>query len=235
MDDFKRMLEYSEALDLHNDRNWFHENHKWYEGAKKDFQELLEILRFAIADAAPAISDDIMYMGVKDWMYRTARDMRYSKNRPPYDPAFRAYISRDKKSWLPIGYYLRIMPGSSCFGTGLWCENTADINRVRDYIMFHYEELDEICKENQLEITGDKLKKMPRGYDETHPAAEWLKYKNWMTLADVPDAKLDNFEDYAKLIGKTIKKMEPFRQFMLTASTGEKSQKEIFDDFYKMC
>ena len=35
---------------------------------------------------------------------------------------------------MPIGYFLMIAPGSSCFGTGLWCESTAAVNHVREYI-----------------------------------------------------------------------------------------------------
>lgn len=116
--DFSNMLAYCEALDLHNDRAWFHENHRQYEQACADFLSLLDMLRFSIAECAPRLAPDIKYMEARDWVYRIARDMRYYKNMPPYDPSFRAYISRDRKSWLPIGYCIRIAPGNSRFGTG---------------------------------------------------------------------------------------------------------------------
>ena len=51
--DFKRMLEYCAGLAEHNERPWFHENHKWYEGAKADYLALLEYLQPVIANADP--------------------------------------------------------------------------------------------------------------------------------------------------------------------------------------
>ena len=112
--DFKRIMNYCENLQLNNNRTWFHENHGEYELAKKDFLGFLDMLRFVINDEAPEVGKSIMYMEPKEWMYRIARDMRFHKNGPPYNPAFRAYISSDRKSRKPIGYFLRICPGSSC-------------------------------------------------------------------------------------------------------------------------
>ena len=103
---FDRMLSYCDHLRSHNDQTWFHENHRRYEEARKDFLSLLDQLRYAIAEASPEIGGDILYMDARDWVYRIARDMRFYKNVPPYNPSFRAYISADRKSWLPIGYFL---------------------------------------------------------------------------------------------------------------------------------
>ena len=231
--EFDRMLEYSGALAAHNERTWFHDNHKQYESAKADFVSLLENLRFAVAEGAPAIADDIMYMQAKDWMYRVARDMRYSKNRPPYNPAFRAYIAADKKSWLPIGYFISIFPGASVFGTGMWFENTADVNRVRDYISENLTEFEELVSESGVTIDGDRLKRMPRGYDENDPAAEWLKYKNWFIVEYVPDSRLTDFADFGGYIGDLVRRMEPLRQFLLEAARHEPGQKEILEDFHR--
>ena len=123
---FDRMLGYCADLRDHNDRTWFHENHRRYEEAKKDFLALLDQLRYVIAEASPEIGGDILYMDARDWVYRIARDMRFYKNVPPYNPAFRAYISADRKSWLPIGYFLCVEPGATIFGTGLFLEETAE-------------------------------------------------------------------------------------------------------------
>lgn len=229
--DFDRMLRYCAALEIHNDRAWFHENHGQYEAARKDFIELLELTRFAIMDSAPALADDLMYSHPKDWMYRIARDMRYYKNQPPYIPAFRAYISADKKSWLPIGYYMRIGPHSSCFGTGLWCEDTASTNLARDAIMANWEEFGQALALCGVPLTGDALKRMPRGYPEGHPASEWVKLRNWTTVEDLPDASLTTFDDYTAMVRDRVRRMEPMRQFLLAAARGEKSRKRISDDF----
>ena len=173
---FDRMLSYCAGLRDHNDRSWFHENHRRYEEARGDFLALLEQLRYVIAEASPEIGGDILYMDARDWVYRIARDMRYYKNVPPYNPSFRAYISADRKSWLPIGYFLCVEPGNTLFGAGLFPEETAEINRVRDYISAHQEEWEELLAEGGLTPEGDMLKTLPRGCAPDHPAAKWLRY-----------------------------------------------------------
>ncbi len=214
---FERMLDYCAGLRDHNDREWFHANHGEYLRARGDFLSLLEQLRFVIAEASPALGDDILYMNAKDWVYRIARDMRFYKNRPPYDPSFRAYISADRKSWLPIGYFLCVEPGNTVFGTGMFLEETAAVNRVRDFIAANQAEWEAVLAENGLTLGGAKLKTVPRGYSADHPAAEWLRYKNWLAEFSFPDETLGSFDDFASEIGALVRRMEPFRRLLLEA------------------
>ncbi|MBR5559513.1 MAG: DUF2461 domain-containing protein [Oscillospiraceae bacterium] len=232
--DFDRMLQYCAQLEAHNERPWFHENHKQYEAARKDYLELLEITRFAIAESAPQLANDILYGQAKDWMYRIARDMRYHHNQPPYNPAFRAYISPDRKSWLPIGYFLRISHGSSYFGTGLWCESTADTNRIRDYIQEYFEEFDGLLQECPISLSGEQLKTMPKGYSADHPAAHLVKYKYWEIIHPIPDSDLTTFADFDQMIRTITAQMEPVRLFLLKAARSKPSQKQIYQTFYRL-
>jgi len=230
--DFKRMLEYSSGLDKNNNRTWFHETHKEYEKARADFTALCDMTRFAIADCSPELAKDIMFMQPKDWIYRTARDMRYYRDMPPYNPAFRAYISPDRRSRRPIGYYMRICPGTSCFGTGLWCETTAEMNSVREFISENHTELAMLLAESGLTISGEKVKTMPRGWSDANPAAELIKHKEWMLIIDIPDGALTTFDAFDSLVRSTVERMEPIRLFLLRAARGEKTQKQLFEEFY---
>ncbi len=224
---FDRMLSYCADLREHNDRTWFHENHRRYEEARKDFLLLLDQLRYVIAEASPEIGGDILYMDARDWVYRIARDMRYYKNVPPYNPSFRAYIAADRKSWLPIGYFLCVEPGAAVFGTGLFFDETAAVNRVRDYIAANQEEWESILEEGQLTLEGDTLKTLPRGYAPDHPAARWLKYKNWLVTFSFPAGELGSFDDFAAGIGALVPRLEPFRKFLLAAALSAEAPKPL--------
>lgn len=219
--DFRELMSYCRDLEANNNRTWFHDNHARYERVKADFEEYLELLRFVISDAAPALSDDIMFMPVKSWTYRIARDMRYYKDRPPYNPSFRAYISRDKKSWLPIGYFLRLAPDDSVFGTGVWCEDTASTNRVRDYISAHFFELRSLLDESGVELCGDRLRRAPRGFDEADPAIEYIKYKYWMLMIPIPQSVAESETHLTEFIGNAARRLEPLRLFFLRAAEGD--------------
>ena len=225
--DFKRIMNYCENLQLNNNRTWFHENHGEYELAKKDFLGFLDMLRFVINDEAPEVGKSIMYMEPKEWMYRIAR--RFHKNGPPYNPAFRAYISSDRKSRKPIGYFLRICPGSSCFGTGLWCDTTAEMNNIRSYISENFGEFQKILEKTSVAVSGDKLKTMPKGFSADNPAAEYIRLRSWDIIYLIPDEDIDTFEDFCQELMFYIRRIEPMRQFLLKASKHTENKRPEFE------
>ncbi|MGN1316105.1 MAG: DUF2461 domain-containing protein [Acutalibacteraceae bacterium] len=227
--DFRRIMNYCGNLQLNNNRTWFRENHEEYDLAKKDFLGFLDMLRFVINDEAPDIGKSIMYMEPKEWMYRVARDMRFHKNGPPYNPAFRAYISPDRKSRMPIGYYLRVCPGSSCFGTGLWCDTTAKMNNIRSYISENFDEFQKILEKTYVTVSGDKLKTMPKGFSRDNPAAEYIKMKNWEIIYFIPDEDIDTFEDFCQELMFYIRRIEPMRQFLLKAAKHVENKRPEFE------
>ncbi len=225
--DFTHILQYSKDLAAHNDRVWFHAHHDEYDRAKKEFYGLLDLLRFRICEVAPALEPDLLYALPKDWAYRVARDMRFHKNGPPYNPAWRAYLAADKKSWMPVGYYLSIFPGRSLFGTGLWCESTAQSNVVRDYISANYAEFDALVQGCAVPLEGQTVKTMPRGYDKNDPAAEYLRYKNWELIAYLPDEEFTTFDRFMDTAAALVREMEPVRQFLLAAAKSVDGEQEF--------
>lgn len=237
---FQPMFDYLAALELHNERPWFHEHHKEYEAAVKDYLNLLDLTRFSVAENDPAIAESILTMHPKDWMYRVARDARVNRDKPPYNPSFRAYISADRKSFLPIGYFICLAPGASLFGTGLWAPETALLNQVRDYMLAHWEELEEILDEAGIPVTSDNtLKKLPIGYREytDHPAAGLLKMKGWDMIVHLPPETFTDFDSYDAAIRDAVKRMAPFRRFLLEASSkkhlsAEQKTTQQLRDFY---
>ncbi len=213
--EFENMLRYCRELEMNNNRTWFHENHAQYEQAKEDFTELTERVKFAVAERVDlGMQERIMFADPKTMLYRIPRDARVYKNKPPYNPTWRAYISPDKKGLLPLGYILRVAPnGQSHFGTGAWCPDGDYLRRARDYVAENWEELEELLEESGLTLRGEKLKRVPREYEADHPAAEYLKHKSWIFIEDIPDEALTTFDAYIELVSSHIDRMEPLRRF----------------------
>lgn len=226
---FNNILIYCGKLSANNDRTWFHQNHDEYEVARKDYLDFLDMFRFKISEEVPDMAKSIMYMDPREWMYRVARDMRFHKNGPPYNPSFRAYIAADRKSWLPIGYFLCIYPGRSCFGTGLWCDSTGKMNNIRKYISLHYDEFCDAMKKGNIYVGGEKLKTMPRGFSAEDPAAEYIKHKSWTMLVEIPDVDIGDFDDFAEYLMVFVRRMEPMRQFLLKAAKYTDNQRPEFE------
>lgn len=228
---FENMLTYTEALSKNNNRTWFHDNHRDYEKAQDDFICLLDMLRFMLETEAPELGDSLMFVSPKAFTYRIPRDMRYSKNKEPYNPAFRAYLSPMKKNFLPLSYYVHISHEGSYIEAGAWPWKPEQLNTLRDHIARHYWELDEIVAENGISVHGEKLVRVPRSYDPEHPAGEWLKYKYWLTEYRFTPEDMKDFESFCAAAALAVRRFEPFRKFLNEAFTGSVPDFDD-EDFY---
>ena len=227
------MLSYCRDLEINNNRTWFHENHKRYETAKEDFTELVERVKFAAAERVDIeLQERLMFADPKLMMYRIPRDARVYKNKPPYNPTWRAYISPDKKQLLPLGYVLMVAPdGRSHFGTGAWCPDGEYLRRARDYVAENWEELEELLEESGLELQGEKLRRVPREYEQDHPAGEYLKHKSWLFIENVPENAMESFESYMAHVCALMDRMEPLRRYFQRAL--EDRKESLWDRLYR--
>ena len=217
---FDNMLAYTVALSKNNNRTWFHDNHRDYELAQDDFVCLLDMLRFMLAKEAPELGDSLMFVSPKAFMYRIPRDMRYSKNKEPYNPSFRGYLSPMKKNFLPLSYYIHISHDGCYMGTGAWPWKPEQLNTIRDHIARRYWELDDIVLENGLNISGKELKRVPKSYESDHPAGEWLKHKYYLVEYDFTSDDMKDFDTFCEAAAKAVHRFEPFRKFLSEAFTG---------------
>ena len=212
---FERMLRYCALLEANNERSWFHAHHDLYEEAKGDFTDLVEQLKFRVADlCTPDLAERLIFVRAKDLLYRIPRDMRVHHNAPPYNPTWRAYLSGDRHALTPVGYFLKVAPGdASQFGTGAWCPDPGWTRHFRQEISERYEEFDALVSACGLPLEGEKLKRVPRDFDPLDPAGEFLKYKEWLVSVHFRDAELTDFDAFEAQIARAVERMEPLRQF----------------------
>ena len=217
--DFERMLRYCAALELNNERGWFHANHKQYEQARQDFIDLTDYLKFALADHVSAdLSERLLLTRAKDMLYRIPRDMRVYRHQPPYNPSWRAYLGGDRHAVTPVGYYYMIAPGDrSHFGTGGWCPDAAWLRQIRRYISDHFTRFDEALAACGLPLEGEKLKRVPRDFDPGDPAGEYLRYKEWYVSVHFRDEELGDFDGFVQKVLDGVRRMEPLRRFFSDA------------------
>ena len=224
--DFDRMLRYCTQLELHNDRTWFHapENYALYTAVKQEFIELVDELKYRIADlATPDLAEKLVFADAKKLLYRIPRDMRGRKNALPFNPRFSADLSGDRHSMLPVGYYIHIQPGNcSFFGTGAWCPEPEMLLNVRTYISENFDRFSDVLETCGYPMSGDRLKNVPRGFDPEDPAAEYLKFKDWLIARSFPDAELKSFDRFIEETSETVKRMEPLRRFFNDALSQKK-------------
>ncbi len=210
------IIDYLQALNQNNNREWYHANKEDYKRANAQFEELLQALILEIGK----FDSSILHNNPKDLTFKLVRDTRFSRNKSPYNPAFRAHISSKGKLPVPVGYYLMIKPGGQSFlGGGLFADMFKDATRmIRDYITENGEEWEQIIHEPEFEAhftpQGNALKNVPAGYEKEHPQAEYLKFKSWYLEYPLKDDELKDGEAFLAKAARLFRIMKPFNDYL---------------------
>ena len=101
----------------------------------------------------------------KDLTFKLVRDTRFSHDKSPYNPAFRAHISVGGKLPVPVGYFLVIRPGESFLGGGLFADMFREATEsIRQAIARDGEEWEKIIHSPKFSryftVEGTALKKV---------------------------------------------------------------------------
>lgn len=218
------ILNYLSELSKNNNREWYHLHKTEYKEANEQFEKLLQELILEIGKTDSSILHNVP----KDLTFKLVRDTRFSHDKSPYNPSFRAHISSMGKLPVPVGYYIMIRPGNQSFlGGGLFADMFKDATAmVRDYIAENPDEWNAVIHDANFQqyfsVQGTALKNVPNGYDKEHPQAEFLKFKSWYLEYPVKDEELLDSETFLSQAVKIFKAMKPFNDYLNKALTGFK-------------
>ena len=210
------ILDYLAGLASHNEREWYHAHKAEYKEANAEFESLLQELILRIGE----FDNSVLHNQPKDLTFKLVRDTRFSHDKSPYNPAFRAHISAKGKLPVPVGYYLMIKPGGQSFlGGGLFADMFKEATAmVRDYIAANGREWEEILGDpdfrKHFTVQGTALKRVPAGYEKEHPQAEFLKYKSWYLEYPVTDAQFGDGEAFLEHAVSVFRLMKPFNYYL---------------------
>lgn len=216
------IMDYLSALSLNNNREWYHANKDDYKRANAEFEKLLQILILEIGK----FDGSVLQNDPKNLTFKIVRDTRFSHDKSPYHPAFRAHISSKGKLPVPVGYYLMIKPGNQSFlGGGLFADMFQDATTlIRDYIVRHGEEWEKMIHEPEFEkyftVLGTALKNVPAGYEKEHPQAEYLKFKSWYLEYPLRDEEVIDAKLFPEKAAELFRIMKPFNDYLNKALMG---------------
>lgn len=216
------IINYLSELSMNNEREWYHAHKEEYKKANAEFEALLQALMLEIGN----FDSSILNYAPKELTFKLVRDTRFSHDKSPYNPAFRAHISSKGKLPVPVGYYLMIKPGDQSFlGGGLFADMFKDATRmVRDYIAQNGEEWERVIHEPEFEkyftVRGSALKNVPSGYEKEHPQAEYLKFKSWYLEYPLKDEELGEEDAFLAKAVECFRIMKPFNDYLNKALEG---------------
>lgn len=213
------------ALARHNNRDWFNSHKAQYLEAHDNAVQFVDALIVRMSS-----HDHIETISAKKSLYRIYNDVRFFKDKAPYDPRFAGYLRR-AKPMLRGGYYYWIKPGGSRIGCGFAYPNPADLKRIRADIEVNGVEWKRLLRLKSIQsnfgaMKGDQVRTAPRGFSQDHPAIELLRYKQFWFVHEFSDAEVLS-EDFLDNMNRTFKSIRPFFNYMsevlTTDMNGERS------------
>lgn len=216
----KRTFEFLEDLSRHNDRIWFKENKPTYDdcltNAKNVFTEIYTNLER---------HDQIE----RQKIYRIYRDIRFSKDKTPYNPRFATALMR-LSNQRSCDYFLQVKPNDSFIAGGLWLPEKERLLRIRKEIEIDNSEFREILLDKEYlkyfgeKFEGEELKTAPKGFDKNHPAIDLLRKKSYLAIRKFTDEEVLS-ENFIHEVDQTFKALRPmfdlFSDILSTNLNGE--------------
>ena len=204
----KSTVAYLKKLNDNNNRDWFKANKDAYDVAHQNAKDFL-------ADMVTALGtiDSIE----KHKLFRIYRDVRFSKDKTPYNPSFRMSFTREKP-YLRGGYYLMIGPTEGYIAAGFFKPEPKDLKLIRGNIDLDAKPLRKIMKAKKFQDTfggfeGEQVKSAPKGYDKTHPDIDLLKYKSFYVNKKYPKKEMLD-KGFIKQVIKDYKVIRPYFDYM---------------------
>ncbi len=198
----KEFFGFFRELKDNNERGWFNDNKDRYRA------EVVGPMSGFIAAIAPGL-EKVSTRYVADprpnggSMFRIYRDVRFSKDKRPYKEhaacQFRHESGRDAHA---PGFYVHFAPDEVLYGGGIWKPPGPALEKIRQAIAGDPKAWRKAATDKTLvkcfgEISGDGLKRPPRGFDPDDPNIEDLKRKTFFVMRRVPpgDAESPGFVD----------------------------------------
>src|SRR5213592_1184474 len=175
-------LKFLRALKRNNRREWFNAHRDDYEAhIRQPMFEIIERLGADFRQFAPEL-----VASPKASMYRIHRDTRFSENKTPYKTHVAAvFPPRGLPKHEGAGVYFHVSPDEVWIGGGMYAPQTPQLQAVREHIAVNLKQLRSIVESPGFRrrvgaLEGERLQRVPRGFPKDHPAAEYLKYRQFL-------------------------------------------------------
>ncbi|GAB3181539.1 DUF2461 domain-containing protein [Telluribacter humicola] len=207
-------LHFLRDLSENNNRDWFQDNRKRYETAKKDFEKTLDALLEEVKKV-----DELGNTQVKDCIFRINRDIRFTNDKTPYKSWLSAAIGPGGRKSGRIDYYLHVQPGGESFiGAGMWNPTAQQLAKYRQEVDYNAGELKRIIHADSFksyfpEVWGETMKTSPKGYSKDHPEIELLRRKQLFFMHYFTDKEVQQ-KGFVQEIMKGVVLIKPYCEFL---------------------
>lgn len=181
-------IKFLHGLKKNNNKEWFEGHRDAYErDLREPFKSLVNTMSELFRTNKLPITAN-----PKTSLFRINRDIRFSKDKSPYKTHVGAWFpleSISKEDW--SGFYIGIEPKGAkdltvWLGGGSYQPEPPQLKKIRQHVSSEFKTLEKLLKDATFKkefpegfAEGEMLKRIPQGFSEDDPAAEYLKRKSF--------------------------------------------------------
>jgi uncharacterized protein (TIGR02453 family) len=185
----KEGMRFLAELEKNNDREWFGQNKTRYkESVEAPAKDFLEAMTRKIRPLIGGL--------VKGKVFRIYRDVRFSRDKTPYNPLIKIAFAPEKKVGkkgcsAPM-YFFRLNQDTLALGAGVYEFNdTRALENYRKKVADNdsgprLEKVLQKFKRNGLWINETHYKKIPVVFDKNHPREKLLRHRGLYAFIETP-------------------------------------------------
>ena len=201
-------------------------NREWFQAHKDSYERFV---RAPMADLVLAIGEAFrrfapeMVADPKVSIYRIYRDTRFSQDKTPYKTQVAAVFPvRGLPKNSGPGLYFHISPEEVLIGGGVYMPEPELLRVVREQLMARPKQFLAIVESREFrkafgELEGEQLKSAPKGFPAEHPAARYLRYKQYL-FGEIHPASLATSPKFLPRILNSFEKGMPLIRFLKVAA-----------------
>lgn len=216
-----KTFSYLHALKKNNNKPWFDAHRTDFEDyLREPSKDLVSAMGELFAEAKLPIGADH-----RRSLFRINRDIRFSTDKSPYKTHIGIVFPLEDMAtdeW--AGIYMSMEPKArndinSYIGGGAYMPSPPFLKAIRDRLTTEHKTFVKLNdsksfrKEFPKGISGESLVRMPKGYDETQPLAEFIKLKEFLFGTNLEKSDLTSPE-LPKIILKKVKAAMPMLMFL---------------------
>jgi uncharacterized protein (TIGR02453 family) len=209
------MVSFFRGLEKNNTREWFQARKEVYEqSVKAPMTTLVDAVNRELAKFAPDYIND-----PQKAIYRIYRDTRFSANKTPYKTHIAAiFPKRGHEKHGSAGLYFSVSHKEVEVAGGIYMPGPEQLLAVRHHLAGHHEEFRKLLRARDVktlvgELQGEKLTRPPKGFAADHPAADLVRYKQWLLYVVMDPASATTAALFDEVV-KRFRAMAPFIEFL---------------------
>jgi uncharacterized protein (TIGR02453 family) len=211
----KEGIQFFRSLMRNNRREWFQPRKPIFEEKlKQPMRELVAEINREMARFAPEYVTD-----PDKAIYRIYRDTRFSKDKTPYKNHIAASFHRRA----PVadgeaGFYFAVSHKEVAVGGGVYMPGPETLQAIRQHLAGHHAEFRKLIRGKAVrelcgEMQGEQLTRLPKGFAADDPAADLVRYKQFLFYVELPAELAISGDLYGEIV-KRFRAITPFLRFL---------------------